>query len=135
MTTNNANRDAYRRTQVLTANRETILLMLYEGGLRFLKGAAEAAKRRDLPEKARLVGRAQDIVNELRATLNFDASPELAVELDRLYDFVTQKLTQAVSQQTSEPIVEATKILETLHRGWAEAIAGLRTQPAPNELK
>jgi flagellar biosynthetic protein FliS len=61
---------AYRRTEVLTANRETILLMMYAGAIRFLKGAIEAGEKGDTAERNRLVSRVQTIVGELRATLD-----------------------------------------------------------------
>lgn len=120
--------DRYRRTEVLTANRETILLMMYAGAIRFLKGAMEAAGVPDIAERNRLTTKVQDIVNELRAVLDFQIGGEIAHELDRLYAFVSSKLVSATVQNNPDHLQEALKVLETLHTAWEEAVASLKKQ-------
>lgn len=121
---------AYQKTSVLTASRESILLMLYAGAIRFLKQAIEAADRNDLAEKGRLLSRAQDIICELRATLNFEAGGEIAKNLDMLYDFIMQRLIQAAMEKKVDVLKEALSVLETLYAGWEEAIASIRKDKA-----
>src|ERR1035437_6940818 len=84
--------EAYGKTDVMTANKETILLMMYAGGLRFLRQAIEAGNKNDLAEKNRMVGKTQQIISELRATLNYDIGGDIAAHLEMLYDFITQRL-------------------------------------------
>ncbi len=120
--------DSYRKTAVTTASRETVLLMLYAGAIRFLKGALEAAERKDLAERNRLVSRTQSIVSELRSVLDFKIGGTIATELDRLYAFVTSRLVTATIEHNSDHLREALKVLETLHNAWEEAVASLRKQ-------
>ncbi len=120
--------DAYRKTQATTANRETILLMLYAGAIRFLKGAIEAGERKDLAERNRLTARTQDIVHELRSVLDFKIDGGIASELERLYTFVTSRLVSATLEHNIGHLREALKVLETLNSAWEEAIASLKKQ-------
>jgi flagellar secretion chaperone FliS len=120
--------DAYRKTELKTANRETILLMLYAGAIRFLKGAIEAAEAKDLAERNRLTSKAQGIITELRSVLDFKISPEIATELDRLYDFVSMRLVSATIEHNPEHLKEALRVLQTLHTAWEEAVASLKKQ-------
>jgi flagellar protein FliS len=123
----------YKNTEVLTANKEAILLLLYEGGVRFLKQAIQACEKKDISEKSRLIGRVQDIVNELRATLNHKEGGDLAASLESLYDFITERLIDATKENSVEKLNEALKILLTLHEAWQQAIASLKTENKVSE--
>ncbi len=120
--------DSYRKMAVTTASRETILLMLYAGAIRFLKGSIEAAERKDIAERSRLIAKVQAIVTELRSVLDFKIGGDIAIELDRLYAFVTTRLVSATIQQNTDHLREALKVLETLQIGWEEAVASLKKQ-------
>ncbi len=117
---------AYRNTEVKTANREALLLMMYAGAVRFLKQAIEAIQRKDIAEKVRLVGRTQEIVSELRATLNFEVGGEIATTLDALYGFITDRLLIGNRDTDEKALGEALKVLNTLQSAWEEAIANLK---------
>lgn len=120
--------NAYRSTEVLTANKEAILLMLYEGAIRFLKQAIEAVNKNDIQEKSRLIGRTQDIINELRATLNHKQGGELAGSLDSLYGFITDRLIEASKDNRTEKLSEAVSVLMTLHEAWQQAINSVKNE-------
>lgn len=127
--------DAYRTTDVMTANRETILLMMYAGAMRFLRQAIEAADGARWAEMSQLVGRTQEIVNELRSTLNFEVGGEIAQNLEMLYAFITQRLIQGNLEKKTEPLKDALGILETLNVAWEQAIASLRKERAAEPAK
>lgn len=120
--------NAYKRADVLTVNRETLLLMLYEGAIRFLKQAIEAQEKKNVAEQGRLVMRTMDIVNELRATLNFETGGQLATSLEQLYLFISDRLTASTVTTQPDNLQEALGILTTLHTGWEQAIQNLRKQ-------
>lgn len=124
---------SYRTTEIMTANKEAILLLLYEGLIRFLKQAILAIQKKDIQEKSRLIGRGQDIVNELRATLNRKQGGELAVSLDSLYGFVTDRLMLANKDNDVEKLEEAINILTTLHEAWQQAINTNKTEKTISE--
>jgi flagellar protein FliS len=120
--------DAYRRADVMTANRETILLMMYSGAIRALKKAIESLEKNQRLEKAKQINKTQEIVNELRSTLNFSVSPEIAQNLDSLYDFITQRLITGNLANDAKPLNEALNVLVTLNGAWEEAIASLKKE-------
>ena len=122
--------DAYKRTDVMTANRETILLMMYAGAIRFLKRAIDANERDDIQERALMIQKTQAIVSELRATLNFDVGGDLAASLEALYAYITERLIQGNLKKDTTLLKEALSLLTTLNSAWEEAIASMRKQSA-----
>lgn len=121
---------SYKKTDVLTANRETILIMMYDGAIRFLKKAIDSSKANKVEEKNIFVGRTMDIVNELRATLNHKAGGEIAEKLDGLYDFICDRLLKGSMENNPKQLEEALGILTTLRTAWDEAIEALKTDSA-----
>ena len=111
----------YRKTDIMTASKETILLMLYGGAMRFLKQAIESADKKDNPERNRFILRTQEIINELRSTLNFDLGGEIAQNLDGLYSYITKRLSEVMLENKNEHLGECLKILATLNEGWEQA--------------
>ncbi len=120
--------DKYKQTQVLTASREKVLLLMYSGAIKFLNQAIEAGESKNTAERALLIGKTQNIVSELRSTLNFEASFEIASELERLYDFITERLIKANQDLSPQPLKDSLKILITLNEAWEQAIASLQKE-------
>ncbi len=117
---------AYKRTGVVTASREKILLMLYEGAIRFVKKAIDLNTQDKKDDGAYWAGRALDIVNELRATLNHKVDGDISGRLEELYGFIIGRLVEGSVQRKNEPLNEALGILNTLHDAWKEAIDSLQ---------
>lgn len=120
--------ETYRKTDVMTANRETILLMMYAGAVRFLKKAIEANDTNRIEEKGRYIVKTQEIVNELRATLDFEVGGEIANNLDKLYDFITGRLLGGNLNRDSRQLREALNVLATLKGAWEEAVQSLKNE-------
>lgn len=116
----------YQKTDVLTANRETILLMLYAGAIRFLRAGIEAAQAGKLSAKCENITRVQRIISELRATLNFESGREIAGGLDALYSFITRRLIEGITTNDTSGLCEALKLLEDLNHSWEKAVAQIR---------
>ncbi len=126
--------NAYRQNEVMTANKETVLVLLYAGAIRFLKQAIEAVENKKIADKAKHLLRVHEIVTELRAGLNFEAGGgEIAKNLERLYDFITDRLTQGNLTNTVPPLQEALSVLTTLHEAWEQAIALIKKEKASAE--
>src|ERR1700761_3506154 len=94
----------YKTTSVQSASREKILLMLYEGCIRFMKQAMIASDNKDIAGRGMNIGRAFDIVNELNNTLNHEAGPEIAKNLEQLYMFVNDQLTKSNATGQKKPL-------------------------------
>jgi flagellar protein FliS len=116
----------YKTTSVQSASREKILLMLYEGAIRFTKLAILAAEKKDIAERGMNIGRAYDIVLELNNTLDHKVGGEIASNLEQLYMFITEQYTNANIKGDPKPLRDALKVLETLYDGWVKAIEQLK---------
>lgn len=111
--------DAYRRMAADTASPLELVVMLYDGAIRFLGEARDAAARKDRRGRAQGVSKALAIIAELQSTLNMDAG-DVAKELDRLYTYATTRLIDANVKRDDAAIDEVRKLLATVRAGWAD---------------
>ena len=116
----------YKKTAVESASREKLLLMLYEGAIKFTKKAIIAAEENDIPTRCENITKAYDIVLELMNTLDFKVGGEVAENLEQLYMFITDELTRANITGKPDHLKNVLKILETLYDGWKEAVELLK---------
>jgi flagellar protein FliS len=118
----------YRSNAVLTASPGQLVLMLYDGALKALALAREAFAR---PEEdfrrievinAQLL-KAQAILNELSSGLNFEAGGEVALTMQRLYDYHLNRLFEANLRKQVGPVIEVERLLRELRDAWAEMLS------------
>ena len=107
----------YKKTAVESASKEKLLLMLYEGAIRFLKRAIMACENKDVPGRCENIGKAYDIILELMNTLDFKVGGEVAENLEQLYMFMTEELTRANLTGKVDHLKNVLKIMETLYEG------------------
>lgn len=125
----------YKQTQVISASREKLLLMMYEGAIKFTKRAIVAAEEKNIPERCAAIGRAYDIIMELNNTLDHNVGGEISRNLEQLYMFMTDQYTKANINGTVEPLQNALKILETLYEGWQGAVEKMKKDEALKTAK
>lgn len=115
----------YRRTQLFGMSQAELVVMLYQGAIRFLREAVElvGAERYDLSWQR--FDRARRIVVHLCGTLNRDAG-EIAEKLSALYAFVIEQITVANARRDVRAAESCIQILSTLKEGWE----GVATQEA-----
>jgi flagellar secretion chaperone FliS len=116
----------YKKTSILSASKEQILLMLYEGAIKFTKLGIQAAEQKHIAERGKNILRAYDIVMELNATLDHKVGGELSKQLEQLYTFMMDQYTKANISGDPEPLKANVKILENLYDGWKQAIDKLK---------
>lgn len=110
----------YITTQVGTADRLQLVIMLYDGALSFLGQAREKMAAQDAAAKGLLIGRALDIIAELNASLNFQAGREMAANLFHLYNFMTSHLSKANVNWDVPALEEVMVMLQQLREAWVE---------------
>ncbi len=110
----------YVTTQVGTADRLQLVIMLYDGAISFLGQAKEKMAAQDAAGKGLLIGRALDIIAELNACLNFQAGQELATNLFHLYNLMTSHLTKANINWDLQALEEVLTMLQQLRETWVE---------------
>ena len=118
----------YKKTSVESASREKLLLMMYEGAIKYIKRAQLAIEKKDISARGENIGRAFDIIIELNSTLNHEVAGEIAANLEQLYMFVTDQLTQANVQGKAEYLDHALRVLTTLHEGWMQAVEKIKKE-------
>lgn len=120
----------YKQTQVVSASREKLLLMMYEGAIKFTKQAIKAAEEKKVADRCHFIGRAYDVVMELNNTLDHKVGGEISKSLEQLYMFITDQYTKANINGTIEPLQNALKVLETLYEGWVGAVEKFKREEA-----
>jgi flagellar protein FliS len=118
----------YKQTSIQSASREKLLLMMYEGAIKFVKLAIAAIEQKKIADKGIYIGRAYDIVLELNNTLDHNVGGEIAKNLEQLYMFITDQLTAANIKNDIQHLKNALKILETLHDGWQKAVEQIKNK-------
>ena len=113
---------AYLQTQVGTTGRGEIIVMLYDGALRFLAQAKEKMEAGDVAGKGILISRALDIINELDSSLNMEAGGDLAQNLHNLYFLCNTRLLQANLKLDTARLDSVVDILSGLRSAFAEII-------------
>lgn len=120
---------AYTQSAVLSATPEQLVVMLYDGAIRFLH-QAQLSLENDNREMAReKLLRAEDIINELNNSLDIEGGGEVAGSLRSLYLWIKRQIMQSLIQQDPKPLEECLLQLRELRDAWAEA-AGAET-PSP----
>jgi flagellar protein FliS len=117
----------YARQRVETATPAQLIALLYGAGIAAVRGGIDAIARNDRDEINRQMLRAQDVVMELRCSLN-PAAGELAHNLDAIYAYAFQRLVRANVGRDTQAAVEVLGILEGLNETWRAAC--LNQQPA-----
>ena len=117
----------YKQTQVISAGREKLLLMMYEAAIKFTKLAIKAAEEKNVYERCTNLGRALDIVIELNNTLDHKVGDgQIAAQLEQLYMYITEQFTKANITGDPAPMRTSLKVLETLYEGWKAAVDKLK---------
>ncbi|MCC6952509.1 MAG: flagellar export chaperone FliS [Deltaproteobacteria bacterium] len=112
----------YTAVQISTVDRGRLLLMMYEGALKFLNHAKEGLLARDIPKFARFLSKSQAIIAELMHTLDFEKGGQIAKDLDRLYDFMLYYLTEANLQKDPAKIQRVINLMEIIAGAYREIL-------------
>jgi flagellar protein FliS len=115
--------DIYTDTAVGTQSRGRLIVMLYDGAIKFLKLAIRELEAGHYAEKGKYITRAQDIITELNAVLDTAAGGEIAANLRSLYCFMNTRLSQANVQKDPKLIQEVIELMEELNQSW-KAVTG-----------
>jgi flagellar protein FliS len=129
---------SYQTIAAQTASRGQLVVMLYDGAIRFLERALEGFQQSD-PLQFNLtinnnILRARDIILELNKSLDLEAGGELAATLRRLYYWMNRQLLQSNARKTPDGIQDTLERLTALRDAWREMLrrqgAGAAAEPA-----
>lgn len=116
---------AYRKVSVETgleqANPHHLVDMLFEGLLSSVGAARVSLARGDIKSKCQHILNAVRILEEgLKCSLNLADGGELAVNLQRLYEYCVVRLTQANARNDDSALLEVIQVITPVAQGWKE---------------
>jgi flagellar protein FliS len=119
---------SYFQTQVTTTTQGDLLIMLFDGALKFLSQAREKLLEKNYAQKGILISKALDILTELQATLNPEKGGKLAERLRMLYLYCSTRLLRANMSLDVDALDETVRILTGLREAFAEANSRVTTR-------
>lgn len=105
-----------------------LVLMLYQGVLRFTAQAIDAVGQHDVAEAHKSLVRAQDIVAELASSLNRDEGGAAAENLFALYEYSYRRLVDANVKKDVAPAEEVAHLFRELLPAWQEVAEAQRQE-------
>jgi flagellar secretion chaperone FliS len=118
----------YKRNQFYTADRGTVLLMLYQGAIDFLKKAKERLEEGDMAAKGSFISKAHAIISEFITSLNHDVGGDFSRNLEDLYRFMLDQLMEAHVGNDPKPLDNVIGLLAGLQDAWQQAIVKARQE-------
>lgn len=119
----NKNRaEQYKKTQINTSSPGKLLLMLYQGAIKFSKLAIQNIEADQIEASHKNIIKVQNIILELKSTLDKEKGGQLADQLEKLYDFIYQELLQANLKKDIKHLNNIIPLLEELYTAYKEIV-------------
>jgi len=121
MAINTMGYQAYKKTQIQTADQGSLILLCYDGAVNFLRKAKKA--REDGNEEARssFLNKAQNVLWELTNSINYDAG-EIAYHLESIYNYMIRRILDADYNDNAGALDEVIGYLLELRESWEKII-------------
>ncbi|SEO66533.1 flagellar export chaperone FliS [Paenibacillus sp. OK076] len=113
----------YQQTQTQTASKPKLLIMLYDGAIRFVQAGIEGIEQKNYELANKNLCKAQAIVHELISSLNFEYP--LANNLVAIYEYMLHRLIESNVNKNVTPAKEVLEHLKELREAWVEASKSL----------
>ncbi len=113
--------DSYKTAHIETATPERLLVMLYDGAIKYLNLGIQTINSQDIEGTHRNLLKAEAIILELMNVLDMDVGGEMASNLYNLYDYMYHQLVKANIQRNADLVREVIGLLEPLRSAWHEA--------------
>ena len=115
--------DQYKQTQITTANQGKLIVMLYDGAIKFLNIALDNMSPKTYDVVNNNIIKAQDIITELLLSLNMDEGGEISQNLFNLYMYFKRQLLEANIRKDAEIVNHVLKLLKELRDAWDQISA------------
>lgn len=116
----NSKTDAYLELKIMNAKPEELILMLYDGLVKFISQAKNFNEQNQYDRSNTTNIRAQEILQELRSSLNLEI--EISNSLESLYVFMIDHLVEANIQKSNELLDEVLEMAKDLRDTWKTAM-------------
>ena len=124
---------SYRKTNITTSDPVKLVIMCHEGAIDSLKLAKEKVKEKDYEKKAKAIIKAQDIIDELLCSINFEKGGEIANNLSDLYNYMLRRIIHGDVNRDMSAIDEVIGMLNELLSAWREVASKPESQIQPEQ--
>lgn len=111
---------AYQKAAVNTLDQRKLIVMLYDGAIKFLSQAIRKMQERDYYASHTSLLKGKSIIAELWASLNMDQGGDIAVNLQRLYSFMFNELIDGNLNKDVARVEHVVELLKELRTAWSE---------------
>ena len=126
-------RKEYRRNEIATSSQGKLIIMMYEGALKFVNLAIDGVDNKDLSKKGSYINKAHDIINALSFALDMKKGGEVAQKLETLYQFVLHQLTLANIKSDRKALESVVNVLTPLMEAWKELLTKSKKEKTNND--
>jgi flagellar protein FliS len=119
---------AYKNNSIQTASPAELTLMLYDGAIKFCNIALGAIENGDIQKANTNIIKAENIITEFRATLDFKYP--VAKDFELVYDYIYRRLIDANIHKDAEALTEALGYIREMRDTWKEVMRLNRVQNA-----
>lgn len=131
MTPNMTN--VYKNNSIQTASPAELTLMLYDGAIKFCNIALAALEQNDVQKANTNIIKAEKIIVEFRATLDFKYP--VAKDFDRVYDYIYRRLVDANIKKDTDILNEALGYIREMRDTWKEVMKLNRAKSGAPQIK
>jgi len=110
----------YEKNDISTSNPLKIILMLYDGAIKFLRKSIEFAEDGDIKNRNIYANKAREIIVEFNNSLNVKVGGEIATKLRSLYFFMDRQLMESNWHNDVQGLNDVINLLSSLREGWQD---------------
>ena len=118
------------RAQSVNTSPLQLVVMCYDGMLRFLSKAREAIQSNNIEGKVKFINKTIAIIDELQNSLDFVRGGEIARNLDRVYDYFNNELMKVGMHNDLDVLSHLENLIRELRAAWAKI--STENVPSPN---
>jgi flagellar protein FliS len=111
----------YIKQEVEGATKGKLVLLLYDGAIKFMRVSAKAIDENNIQEAHNNIMKAQNIIYELMSTLNMEVG-DISRNLMRLYDFMIWQLIEANKEKNREKVESVIRLMSSLREAWKDVV-------------
>lgn len=106
------------QTRIDTASPHELIELLLQGARSHIATAQGNIQRKQIKEKGEHIGKALSIIEGLKLSLNHENGGTIAANLQQLYDYIQQLITQANINNNEDLLAQANLLLAEIHQAW-----------------
>jgi flagellar protein FliS len=112
--------NSYQKVEVETNDPIKLVIMLFEGAINFTEKAKRRMMDNKVAEKGILITKVMAIVDELHSSLDMEKGGEVAANMNRIYHYIRERLTDANMKNDPSVLTEVIRHFRVLKDAWVK---------------